>query len=54
MLLEVLLAGSDELQGDKLVATLLEAGNDIANEATLDAIRLDGNEAVDLSIGLAE
>jgi hypothetical protein len=35
VLLEVLLGGRDHLQGDELVATLLEALNDVANEATL-------------------
>ena len=39
-LLEVLLAGVDELERDELVAALLEAGNDVANEAALDAVRL--------------
>jgi hypothetical protein len=60
VLLEVLLGGGDHLQGNELVAALLESLNDIADEATLlllamlsawweqtylDAIRLDGNEA---------
>lgn len=35
VLLEVLLGGSDELDGDELVAALLEAGDDCADEAAL-------------------
>lgn len=35
VLLEVLLAGGHELDGDELVATLLEASDDGTNEATL-------------------
>lgn len=35
VLLEVLLAGSDELDGSELEAAVLEAGDDGANEATL-------------------
>lgn len=83
VLLEVLLAGGHELDGDELVATLLEASDDGTNKATLrtmsaiarsrmnntqsnaqllvertvlrvktylDTIRLDGNEAVHLSV----
>lgn len=39
-LLEVLGGCVDKLQGDKLVAALLKAGNDVSNETTLDAIGL--------------
>ena len=46
VVLEVLLAGSDELDGNELEATVLEARNDGANQATLDAIRLDSNEGL--------
>jgi len=46
VLLEVLLAGSGELDGDKLEATVLEARQDGANQATLDAIGLDSNEGL--------
>jgi hypothetical protein len=35
VLLEVLLAGGDELDGSELEAAVLEAGDDGANEATL-------------------
>ena len=45
VLLEVLLAGGDELDGGELVAAVLEAGDDGANESALDTIGLDGNEA---------
>ena len=41
MLLHVLTAGGGELHGDKLVALLLEAGDDFSDEAALDAIGLD-------------
>jgi hypothetical protein len=46
VLLEVLLAGADELEGNKLEAAVLEAGDDGANESTLDTIGLDGNEGL--------
>jgi hypothetical protein len=46
VLLEVLLAGSDKLDGDKLVASILEARDDGADQATLDAIGLDSNEGL--------
>lgn len=38
VLLEVLLGGSSELEGDELEAALLEAGDDLADEAALDAV----------------
>lgn len=46
VVLEVLLAGSDELDGSKLEAAALEARDDGSNEATLDTIGLDGNEGL--------
>lgn len=39
-LLEVLRSGMDELHGGELEATLLEAGDDGANETALDGIGL--------------
>ena len=44
------LGRNEGLHGDKLVATTFEAGDDLADESTLDAIRLDGNEST-LRIG---
>ena len=38
MLLQVLLAGADHLDGHELVAALLEAGDDVADEAALDVV----------------
>lgn len=46
VLLEVLLGGGDELDGLELEATLLEAGDDVADKATLDAVGLDSDETV--------
>ena len=46
MLLEVLFGGADELQGNELISTLLETGDDVTDEPALDAVGLDGNEAV--------
>lgn len=37
VLLSVLLGGADELHGSELVAALLEAADDVGDEATLDA-----------------
>ena len=45
VLLQVLLAGSHHLDGDELVAAVLEAGEDGADQAALDTIGLDGDEA---------
>ena len=45
MRLEMLLGGRDHLQGNELVSSLLEAADDVADESTLDAIWLYGNEA---------
>ena len=39
-LLEVVGGGVDELQGNKLEAALLEAGNDVSDETALDAVGL--------------
>jgi hypothetical protein len=52
VLLEVSLAGSGELDGNELEATVLEARQDGANQATLDAIGLDSNEASTVLAGL--
>jgi hypothetical protein len=38
VLLQVLLAGADHLDGHELVAALLEAGDDVADEAALDVV----------------
>lgn len=46
VLLEVLLAGSHQLDSGKLESTSLESSDDRANESTLDAIRLDSNEGL--------
>lgn len=45
MLLEVLLGRGDHLQSHELVPPLLEPADDIADEAALDAIGLDCDEA---------
>lgn len=44
--LQVLLGGRDELEGHQLVAALLEAADDGADQAALDAVGLDSNEAM--------
>ena len=41
----MLLARADKLGGNELVASLLEAGDDVADQTSLDAIWLNGNEA---------
>lgn len=41
VLLEVLLRGVDHLEGDELVAALLETLDDLTDESALDAVRLD-------------
>ena len=41
MLLEVLLGGSDELDGCELEAAVLEAGDDGADEAALERLLVD-------------
>jgi len=46
VLLEVLLGGGDELETNELEATVLEAGDDCANQAALNAIWLNGNEGL--------
>jgi hypothetical protein len=45
VLLKVFLGGRDHLQGNELVPSLLESADDIADEAALDAIGLDCDEA---------
>ena len=44
MLLEMFLGGGDQLHGDELIAALLETRDNVADEAALDAVRLDGDE----------
>ena len=44
--LEVLLGGLDELEGDELVAALLEPGDDLADEVALNAVRLQSKKRV--------
>jgi hypothetical protein len=44
VLLSKLLGGPDDLDANELVALLLEALDDLANDATLDTVGLDGNE----------
>ncbi|KAF8367448.1 hypothetical protein PRIPAC_85277 [Pristionchus pacificus] len=39
------LGGSHLLEGDELVAALLEALDDLADESTVDTVRLDHDEA---------
>jgi len=46
VLLEVLLGGCDELDGGELVASPLEAADDLADEAALNTVRLDSDEAI--------
>jgi len=46
VLLDVSAGRGDELDGSKLEAAVLEARDDGADQATLDAIGLDSNEAV--------
>lgn len=46
MLLGQLLGGEDGLHTDKLVAALLEAGNDLGNQTTLDTIGLCTNNVI--------
>lgn len=46
VLLEMSLGWGGELDGGKLEATVLEAGDYGADQATLDAIRLDSNEGL--------
>merc|ERR1712115_221201 len=44
VLLEVSLAWHAELHGDQLVASLLESSDNVGDKASLDTVRLDGNE----------
>jgi len=46
VLLEMLLGGAHELDGDELEATVLEARDDGADQTTLNAIRLDSDEGL--------
>ena len=47
-LLEVLFGRVDQLQGNELEATLFKAGDDLANESTLDTIGLDDEDEVSI------
>jgi len=40
----MLFGGGGELCSDKLEAALLEAGDDLANQTTVNTIRLEGSE----------
>jgi hypothetical protein len=42
-LLKVLLGGMDKLESNELKATILEAGDDLADESTLDTVGLQVN-----------
>ena len=44
VLLEVLLGGGAQLHGEQLETLGLEAGDDVADDAPLDAVRLDHDE----------
>lgn len=46
VLTEELLRGREHLEGDQLEATVLETAEDAADKATLDAVRLDHDEAL--------
>ena len=46
MLLQVLFAGRYQLDGGELEAALLEARDDWSDQAALDTVGLDGDEAV--------
>jgi hypothetical protein len=45
VLLEMFLGGRDHLQSNELVPSLLKSADNIADEAALDAIGLDCDEA---------
>lgn len=45
MLLEVLLARTDELSSNELVSSLLESRHNVSDQSSLDAIWLDCDEA---------
>ena len=45
-LLEVLGGGVNELERDELETALLETADDVADEAALDAVRLQGRDAL--------
>lgn len=46
MLLEVCLSWCAELEGGELVTLLLESGDDLTDESTLDTVWLDSNESL--------
>lgn len=46
MFLKVLLAWGHQFNCSELEATLLKSGDDVADESTLDTIRLDGDKAI--------
>ena len=54
VLLEVLLGGSDELDGGKLEATVLEAGDDGADEAALSMVSFCRTEGREQAWGMEE
>ena len=45
VLLEVFLGRGDHLQSNELVSSLLESTDNVADQAALDAVGLDGDEA---------
>ena len=53
VLLEVSLAGAGELDGSKLESTLLEAGDDRADQSALDTIRLDAGLVLGIICNIA-
>ena len=52
-LLEVLRGSVDELEGNELEATLLEAADDVADESALDTVGLQGARSVSGCLFLA-
>ena len=46
MFLQVFLTWGHQLDGGELKAALLESGDDVADESTLDTIRLDSDKAI--------
>ena len=44
MLIEELLAGLQVLEGDQFVASVLESGEDLSSESSVDGIRLQHDE----------
>ena len=45
VLLEVFLGGRHHLQSNELVSSLLESTDNVADQAALDAVGLDGDKA---------